>query len=153
MTRIVVRDSVDMRLLTMQKHKLDACENAIREGNGREQQNLSIQELANLFGFLKTDEDNNIISVEPDYDDQDDWDREGREAAAMAFADDEMGGMDNGMDDRMDDDMDDDMDGDINDNMDDDIGDDIGDDTDDDMNDDMAGGTDAAMEGEGEGDH
>ena len=29
--------------------------------------NLNLHQLANLFGFLKTDEDNNIISIEPDY--------------------------------------------------------------------------------------
>lgn len=33
--------------------------------------NLTLNQLANLFGFLKTDADNNIISIEPDYvDDQ-----------------------------------------------------------------------------------
>jgi hypothetical protein len=35
--------------------------------SGREVPNLSLNQLANLFGFLKTDADNNIISIEPDY--------------------------------------------------------------------------------------
>lgn len=38
--------------------------------NNRELPNLSLNQLANLFGFLKTDEDNNIISIEPDYIDE-----------------------------------------------------------------------------------
>lgn len=32
--------------------------------------NLTLNQLANLFGFLKTDADNNIISIEPDYVDE-----------------------------------------------------------------------------------
>jgi hypothetical protein len=62
-----------MRLLTMQVYKLETCERAIRDGEDKEKPNLSLRQLANLFGFLKTDEDNNILSVEPDYDDQDEW--------------------------------------------------------------------------------
>ena len=68
MTRIVVRGSVDMRLLTMQMHKLQTCDKAMRD-DGKEPPNLSLNQLANLFGFLRTDEDDKIISIEADYDD------------------------------------------------------------------------------------
>ena len=74
MTRIVVKNSVDMRLLTMQLYKLENCEKAIRE-DGKKGERLGLRELANLFGFLKTDEDGNIVSVEADYDDDDEWNR------------------------------------------------------------------------------
>lgn len=68
MTRIVTRDSVDMRLLTMQLHKLQACANAIDSKKSA----LSPHELAKLFGFLRTDADGKILSVGADYDDEDD---------------------------------------------------------------------------------
>jgi hypothetical protein len=70
MTRIVVKNSVDMRLLTMQLHKLTHLEKAMRDGDAKEMPNLSLNQLANLFGFLKTDADDNIISIEADYDDE-----------------------------------------------------------------------------------
>ncbi|KAE8441985.1 hypothetical protein EG329_004111 [Mollisiaceae sp. DMI_Dod_QoI] len=72
MTRLVVKNSVDMRMMTMQLHKLKNLEKAMRDGeyHNREQPNLSLKQLANLFGFLKTDADDNIISVEADYDDE-----------------------------------------------------------------------------------
>jgi hypothetical protein len=69
MTRIVVKNTVDMRLLTMQLHKLTNLEKAMRDGEGKEAPNLSLNQLANLFGFLKTDADGEILSVEADYDD------------------------------------------------------------------------------------
>ncbi|KUJ16639.1 uncharacterized protein LY89DRAFT_647352 [Mollisia scopiformis] len=70
MTRLVVRNSVDMRMMSMQLHKLQNLERAMRDGEyNREQPNLSLKQLANLFGFLKTDADDNIVSVEADYDD------------------------------------------------------------------------------------
>jgi hypothetical protein len=40
---------------------------AMHDGNERQKPNLSLKQLANLFGFLKTDADDNIISIEPDY--------------------------------------------------------------------------------------
>jgi hypothetical protein len=70
MTRLVVRNSVDMRLMGMQLYKLKNCTKAIGEGE-QERQTLGLTDLTRLFGFLKTDEDNNIISVEPDYDNED----------------------------------------------------------------------------------
>ena len=70
MTRIVVKDSVDMRLLTMQLHKLQTCDKAMRD-DGKKPPNLSLNELASLFGFLRTGEDDKIISIEPDYEDED----------------------------------------------------------------------------------
>lgn len=41
----------------------------MRDGEHRDKP-LSLKQLANLFGFLKTDYDDNIISVEPDYQDE-----------------------------------------------------------------------------------
>lgn len=75
MTRIVVKNTVDMRLLTMQLHKLTNLEKAIKEddeaneGRGRAGKALGLRELANLFGFLRTDSDGEIVSIEADYDD------------------------------------------------------------------------------------
>jgi hypothetical protein len=75
MTRIVVKNSIDMRLLTMQLHKLTEIEKAIKGddddgGDGRRTgKALGLRELANLFGFLREDSDGNILSVEADYDD------------------------------------------------------------------------------------
>jgi hypothetical protein len=77
MTRIVVKNTVDMRLLTMQLHKLTHLEKAIKEddtnsGVGRRGGKvLGLRELANLFGFLRQDGDGAILSVEADYDDED----------------------------------------------------------------------------------
>jgi hypothetical protein len=78
MTRLVVRNSVDMRLLGMQEWKLKACEKAIDE-NGEDGEGgktkgeggtLNLTQLSRLFGFLRTDEDDNVRIV-PDYDDRD----------------------------------------------------------------------------------
>ncbi len=74
MTRIVIKNSVDMRLLSMQVHKLTNLEKAIKEDSeegvgGRRGKALGLRELANLFGFLRTDSDGEILSVEADYDD------------------------------------------------------------------------------------
>lgn len=44
---------------------------AIRDGDTSEKPTLSLKQLANLFGFLKTDADDNIISIEADYVDDD----------------------------------------------------------------------------------
>ncbi|PBP21187.1 hypothetical protein BUE80_DR007992 [Diplocarpon rosae] len=69
MTRIVVKNSVDMRMLTMQLDKLQDLEKAMRDGETKEKPSLSIAQLANLFGFLKTDADGKIMSIEADYQD------------------------------------------------------------------------------------
>lgn len=74
MTRLVVRNSVDMRLLGMQDWKLRACEKAI-DNNGQSGASgsgggtLNLSQLARLFGFLRTDEDDNLLRIEPDYED------------------------------------------------------------------------------------
>ncbi|PQE14945.1 dna repair rad5 protein [Rutstroemia sp. NJR-2017a WRK4] len=77
MTRLVVRNSIDMRLLGMQEWKLKACEKAIDE-NGEDGKGskfkgegctLNLPQLSRLFGFLKTDEDDNLVEIVPDYDD------------------------------------------------------------------------------------
>lgn len=75
-TRLAVLNSVDMRMLTMQLHKLEICEKSIKEGGNSAA--LSLHQLANLFGFLRTDEDDNILSIEPDYDDAAEWEAAGR---------------------------------------------------------------------------
>ncbi|KAM0134635.1 hypothetical protein ACHAO1_005552 [Botrytis cinerea] len=77
MTRLVVADSVDMRLLGMQNWKLKACEkaidnNGISGASGSAGGTLNLSQLARLFGFLKTDEDNNLLRIEPDYEDGED---------------------------------------------------------------------------------
>ncbi|KAH7409732.1 SNF2 family N-terminal domain-containing protein [Cadophora sp. MPI-SDFR-AT-0126] len=70
MTRLVVKNSVDMRMLSMQLHKLENLEKAMRDGETKEREALSLKQLANLFGFLKTDGDGEILSVEADYEDE-----------------------------------------------------------------------------------
>jgi hypothetical protein len=69
MTRIIVKNSVDMRLLTMQLHKLQACDKAMDSGEENKKPVLSLRQLAGLFGFLRTDEDGNM-RIEPDYVDE-----------------------------------------------------------------------------------
>lgn len=65
MTRVAVRNTIDMRFLSVQLYKMRNCEKAMQE-RGK----LGIAELVKLFGFLKTDEDDNIIGVGPDYVDE-----------------------------------------------------------------------------------
>ena len=72
MTRIIVKESVDMRLLTMQMHKLKACDTAMESGEEKQKPSLSLRELAQLFGFLRTDADGEIVAIDPDYEDIDD---------------------------------------------------------------------------------
>lgn len=71
MTRIIVKNTVDLRLLTMQLHKLKACDGAVDSGEEKNKPSLSLRELARLFGFLRTDDDGKILSIEPDYQDDD----------------------------------------------------------------------------------
>ena len=76
MTRIVVRNSVDMRMLSMQAHKLKDVESTMADHRAGAGGSLSVKQLANLFGFLKTDLDGEILGIESDYQD-DDADGEG----------------------------------------------------------------------------
>lgn len=89
MTRIVVKNSVDMRLLTMQLHKIKHLEKAISDGEIKQRPNLSLKQLANLFGFLQTNEEGHIQSVEADYDDEIEG-GEGSGNAGLFGSDDEM---------------------------------------------------------------
>lgn len=70
MTRIVVKNSVDMRMLAKQKKKLKGLNPHINDEEPNEKQGLSIEELANLFGFLKKNAQGKVIEVVPDYDDE-----------------------------------------------------------------------------------
>ena len=72
MTRIVVKNTVDMRLMTMQLYKMRNCDKAIGEGEQDKPALAAGRTLRDSSSFLKTDEDNNILSVEPTYDDDDD---------------------------------------------------------------------------------
>jgi hypothetical protein len=76
MTRIVVRNSVDMRLLNMQMRKLQTCERAMRDREEKDNPALGLADLASLFGFLRTDADGQILGIEPDYDDGNEVGRE-----------------------------------------------------------------------------
>ncbi|EPE28424.1 P-loop containing nucleoside triphosphate hydrolase [Glarea lozoyensis ATCC 20868] len=70
MTRLVVRNSVDMRLLSMQAHKLRDVERCLGDHGRRVEEGgtLGVRELVNLFGFLRT-EGGEVVGVESDYDD------------------------------------------------------------------------------------
>jgi len=85
MTRIVVKNSVDMRLLTMQMHKLKDLEKAV---DGGMKDGLKIEQLANLFGFLRKDGDGEVVGVEADYVDGSEEggsQGDGREGSEMDF--------------------------------------------------------------------
>jgi hypothetical protein len=69
MTRVVVRNTVDMRLLAIQMNKLKMCERAMQDGEKKDKPALDLEDLARLFGFLEKDENGKIIGVVPDYDD------------------------------------------------------------------------------------
>jgi hypothetical protein len=71
MTRVAVRNTIDMRFLSTQLYKMRTCETAVTEGD---RMKLGWPELLRLFGFLKTDKDDSIIGVEPDYSDDEDED-------------------------------------------------------------------------------
>jgi len=71
MIRIIVKNSVDMRLLTMQMHKLQACDKAMDSGEEKDKAVLTLKQLASLFGFLRTDEDGRILVIVEDYRDED----------------------------------------------------------------------------------
>ena len=75
MTRIAVRNTIDMRFISVQIYKMRNCDKAMKQG-GR----LGLAELMKLFGFLKTDEDDNVVCVEPDYTDE--YERQGENQAA-----------------------------------------------------------------------
>jgi SNF2 family DNA or RNA helicase len=69
MTRIVVKNSVDMRLLSMQAHKLKDVETYLQDHGKRVEgeAKLSGKQLVNLFGFLRTGAKGEILEVEADY--------------------------------------------------------------------------------------
>lgn len=80
MTRVVVRNTVDMRLLSMQLHKLQTCERVMSENEKAKRPALELNDLARLFGFLRTSADGAILGIEADYDDDDDGEGEGDNA-------------------------------------------------------------------------
>ena len=72
MTRIAVRNSIDMRLLSMQLYKMSNVENAIGE-SAQKRPTLGLADLTRLFGFLKTGKDDeDILEIGTDYSDEDD---------------------------------------------------------------------------------
>jgi len=89
MTRIAVRNSVDMRLLSMQMWKLKTCERAMQDGDKKDQAVLNLADLARLFGFLRTNEDGEPIEVVADYNDEPEShdNGEGSSSGANIFSD------------------------------------------------------------------
>jgi len=67
LTRICIKNTVEMRMLSMQADKLKVIERMMQDGAQAKAANLSVKELASLFGYLNTDKDGNPISVEADY--------------------------------------------------------------------------------------
>ena len=65
-TRFVAKNTVDMRILDMQKEKISEIEEALKE-TGKPVAPLSIEEVASLFGHLVKGDDG-IAQVLPDYD-------------------------------------------------------------------------------------
>lgn len=72
MTRIVVKNSVDMRMLSRQDQKLNDLRTAIDDDEySLKRKKLTIQQLSSLFGFLRTDDEGELLGVEADYNDED----------------------------------------------------------------------------------
>ncbi|KAI9852139.1 MAG: hypothetical protein M1838_001763 [Thelocarpon superellum] len=61
-TRVVVKNSVDDRMLKMQNEKIRIIDNAMAD-DGHETKKLTTEELLSLFGCLKTDSDGNQCVV------------------------------------------------------------------------------------------
>ena len=71
------------------------------ESGSRGASRLELHDLAQLFGFLRTDEDDHIISIEPDYDDLDGaaagtWDSLGQDDEVDGDGDNHVNGNVNG---------------------------------------------------------
>ncbi len=67
LTRMVVKNTVDDRLLRMQEAKIRVVDGAMMD-DGRKMQPLTVEELASLFGFLTKDEEGNTV-LQPHEDD------------------------------------------------------------------------------------
>ncbi|KAI9877522.1 MAG: hypothetical protein M1830_003663 [Pleopsidium flavum] len=67
LTRIVVRNTVDDRLLKMQDDKIRVVDGAMMD-DGRKVKPLTVEELASLFGYLTKDEQGNMV-LEPHQED------------------------------------------------------------------------------------
>lgn len=68
--RIVVKNSIDVRLSDMQRRKLDMVRRVIKEFDSVKQ-TLSEKEVAELLGRVREDKNGGFI-VESDYEDDDD---------------------------------------------------------------------------------
>ncbi|KAH8678935.1 SNF2 family N-terminal domain-containing protein [Tricladium varicosporioides] len=77
MTRLVIKNTVDFRLLSMQLHKLKHLEKVVDGEGGEGKKGLSMRQLANLFGFLRADKNGELIGVEADYEDEESGNAEG----------------------------------------------------------------------------
>jgi hypothetical protein len=80
--------------------QLHNCERVMESGS-RGASRLELHDLAQLFGFLRTDEDDHIISIEPDYDDLDGaaagtWESLGQDDEVDGDGDDHVNGTANG---------------------------------------------------------
>jgi hypothetical protein len=64
-----MKNSVDMRLLSMQAHKLRDVETALADHGKRVEEGvgLSGKQLVNLFGFLRMGMNGEVLGVERDY--------------------------------------------------------------------------------------
>jgi hypothetical protein len=73
-TRFVAKNTVDMRILDMQKEKIDEIDKALPE-TGKPATPLTIEEIASLFGRLVKDGDG-VTQVESDYGSEEESDGE-----------------------------------------------------------------------------
>ncbi|KAK4235228.1 P-loop containing nucleoside triphosphate hydrolase protein [Achaetomium macrosporum] len=75
--KIMVKNSVNERLATLQLKKLKAVEQAVKEHDSSDS-TLTAEEIASLLGRVVLDEAGNIVDIESDYDDDEtDQDDEG----------------------------------------------------------------------------
>lgn len=74
--RIMVKNSIDERLVQLQLDKLDMVANTIKDSDSSKT-SLSLEEIASLFGRVVRDQSGKIVNIEPDDDDKSEGQEEG----------------------------------------------------------------------------
>lgn len=83
-SRFVIKNSVDGRLLSMQADKIRTIDRAMQDADAEVVQPLSLADLASLFGHLR--EDGGVMQVEADYEDEEEGGAAGGEEGSGGAA-------------------------------------------------------------------
>lgn len=67
--RIMVKNSIDERLVQLQLNKLEMVANTIKDSDSSKT-SLSLEEIASFFGRVAREPSGMIVNIEPDYDDE-----------------------------------------------------------------------------------